>query len=657
MGLLNIYSTLLANWLNGGSFSKRNKMQATDILPDYNLIYTKAKIKKVFRITGIKPENVDLDFVSYLRDEMFNLNPDVEMIINITQYPTNVSVTSDKFNRAMSKASEGYSTYREAYESQGGLARLTGKTYRLPGGGRLRISKERLDDLKQGFLSYVGLYNHCSSGGTCALTEVFIELVGDNQKDLKRAADDLWGLTAPLNFGLEEVKSVLKTYLEEFGPAVPMRPKLNKKFLPQLLFTDENAAAFSPYKSRGLVGGKGLLMGVDFRSRLPFMIDIFSAPSAEVFLLMGKTGSGKTYAAWQIALSALARNEYVTAIDIKGREWARLAPFVNTKIITFDERNACFVNTMRLDDLDLSKVNANELFDTAIKGTVNLLMLIVNLGENEGAAGDLELVLREAIMKLYSLNGVDPNNPISFKNTANLKYADILPVMETLATTRTYTEAQRKMVSLARARCYAYIGPSGIFAGAFRNEITLNDVLETPLVIYEFNKNQNAMTDSMDVLRIFMVQFLDSKKKAMLRERNKFLFAFYEELQRCDQFGNLLSYICAEVTGSRSNNAVVVLLLNSLKVLQGPEAQDIRSNITSFVCGNVESNDIRTIEEDFNNPWLAHQLSLFAKRPNVYRNCFAASVDTGKEILQTVYKVQFPQDLATRFRTRTVLEE
>lgn len=653
MKLLDIYSSLIANWLNGGNFIRRNKMQATDIVPEYNVIFTKSAVKKVYRISGIKPDNVDISFVDYIRDQMFQLNPNVEVAISIVNNPIKVDVNADKFIRAMTRASDAYVTYKEAFDSQPALARLTGKTYRLPGGGRLKLSKERLDDLYQVFLSYQYVYSHVSAGGSLSLTHIFIEITGKDLKEVRVAGEDLRSLLGPLNIGCEEVRGALRAYLSECGPAMPMPTKFNKKFLPQLLFTEENMAAFMSYKSRGLVGGPGVLLGVDAHSRLPFSVDIFSAPSAQVFLLMGKTGSGKTYSAWQMALSALANGEYVTAIDIKGREWVRLAEFVDTKILTFDERNPSFVNTLRLDDLHASKSNAHELFNTAVRGTVNLLSLIVNLNENEGNLSDLELVLREAVNKLYSMNHVSPNNPESFKNTRHLKYADILPILDSLGTTASYTSAQKQMLTLARTRCHAYFGDSGIFSEAFRNEITLSDVMNAPLVIYEFNKNQNAMTDSLDVLRIFMVQYLDSKKKAMLREQGKFLFCFYEELQRCDQFGNLLEYICADVTGSRSNNAVIVLLLNSLKVLQGERARDIRSNITSFICGNVEDNDINSIEEEFNRPWLAQQLRLFMRYPNTYRNCFAAMVDTGRNVYQTVYKVEFPEYLSVKFQTRT----
>lgn len=653
MKLLDIYSMIFANWLNGGNFVHRNRIGPQDVIPEYNMIFTKSSVRKVYRISGIKPDNVELAFIDYIRDKMFILHPNVEVMISVHNYPVRLDVTSDKFNRAMTRASEAYTSYKEAFDSQSGLARMTGKTYRLPGGGRLRLSRERLDSLYQVFLSYYYLYNYISGGGTVCQTEVFIEVVGKQASKVVSACNDLYGLLGPLNIGCEELHGVLKTYLLEFGIATPPPMKMNKKFLPQLLFTDENTAAFSSYKSSGLVGTGGVIMGVDYKSRLPFSVDLFEAPSAQVFLLMAKTGMGKTYSAFQMAISALALGEYVTAIDIKGREWAKLSDFVQTKILTFDERHPSFVNTLRLDDVRATKQTAGELFNTAVKGTVSLLMLIVNLQENEGNPSDLELVLREAVMKLYTMRGVDPVNPASFSKTSTFKYSDILPLLEDLSNTVTYTQAQKKMVTLARSRCHAYLGDSGLFADAFRNEITLGDVMDSSLVIYEFNKNQNAMTDSLDVIRIFMVQFLDSKKKAMLREKGKFLFCFYEELQRCEQFGNLIEYICADVTGSRSNNAVVILLMNSLKVLQGKRAQDIRSNITSFLCGRVEEPDIRVIRDEFNKPWLAKQLELMEAHPNAYRNCFVAMVDTGAHLHQTMYRVELPDYLSEHFKTRT----
>lgn len=659
MKLSDIYSYLIANFLNSGAFAKPGRLEATSIDTQYNSIFTKSSVKQIYRVMGIKPDNMDTAFIDYLKDKMFELNPNVEMDLVVYNTPIRMSVTDDKFSRNFTKSAEAYSTYKEVFDSQQGIARLTGKTYKLPGGGRVRLSKERLSDLYQVYISYKYLFDYLSSGGTCSLTSIFIEFIGQDLRDVKRAGDDLYGLLSSLDMGCQVVKSATKSYYLQFGPAVgsPVTG-LNKRFLPQMLFTDENSAAWSTYKSRGLVGGgKGaLLFGMDFRSRLPFSVDLFKSGGAENFLLIGKTGSGKTYAAFQIALSALALNIHVSAIDIKGREWSKLSKYADTKIISFDSGHSNFVNTLRLDDLEVDSSNSVELFETAVRATVQLFILIVNLQEDEGNRVDAELVLREAVLKIFANSRVDPLNSITFKDTASLRYSMVLPILESLSVTATYTEGQKKITKLLRSRLYSYFGESGMFAEMFRNEITLSDILNTQLVIFEFNKNQNA-ADNMDIIRTFMIQHLVSKKQTYRKNNNQYLVSFFEELQRCENFGNLLEYICSETTGARSNNAIIFLLMNSLKVLQGKSGQDIRSNITSIISSTCEDNDIVSLRDEFGREWLAHQLELFADKPQQYRNCFAAHIDNGVSVLETVYKVEVPDEISRQFRTRTIVED
>ena len=224
------------------------------------------------QVIGIKPINIDICFIDYIRDRMFEMHPDVEVNINVVEYPVRLEVNSEKFKRALNRADESYSTYREAFESQGAMARLTGKVYRLPNGARLKLSKEKLEALEQVQTSYTYLYSHVTGGGTVSLTKIFIELCAKDRRAIKRAENDLYGVMGSANVGIQPVKAANKAYLLEMGPAVPAAKTLTKKFLPQLLFSDENTAAFSSYKSRGLVGGGrgALLLGMDFRSRLPF---------------------------------------------------------------------------------------------------------------------------------------------------------------------------------------------------------------------------------------------------------------------------------------------------------------------------------------------------------------------------------------------------
>lgn len=653
-GLLDIYSFYIAHFLNSGGFLRKGKLSATSIKTDYNVIMTKQAIKKIFKVNVIKPINKDLAFLDLIRDKMFEECPNVSTTFNLSSTPTQLNITSEKFINSFSRAADKFEVYKEVFESQDGVAKITGKTYKLAGGVSVKLSKQHLDNLRQGYESFNYVYQYVGNGGSVSQVNLFIEAVGKNIKDLNRYTQRLYSLCTQLDIDCSEVRGATKAFLNEFGPATPPPVKINKKFQPQLLMSDENISAFSTYKSRGLVGGSGILFGMDYRSKLPLCINLFETAAAQVCVIGGKTGSGKTFAAFQLALSLAAEDIAISAIDIKGREWVKLSKYLPCTIITFDEKNPSFVNTLRLDDMPATTENSSELFNTAINGTVMLLSLIVGLTEGDERAPDLHMFLREAVCKLYSINNVNPDNPNSFVNTKYLNYKDLMPILSDLTLCASYTDEQKNIATLARSRCYAYLGESGLFADAFKNEITLQSVINSPLVIYEFNKNSGAMTDALDIIRIFMVQFLDTKKKAYLKQEHKFLACFYEELQRSHQFGNLLEYICADVTGSRSNNVLVFLLLNSLKVLNISRSQDIKSNITSFIMGRMEKMDAKIMREDFGQYWIADQLDIFNDKPMEYPNCFAAHIETGAHKYETVYKVVTPKSVTETFTTRDV---
>lgn len=119
----------------------------------------------------------------------------------------------------------------------------------------------------------------------------------------------------------------------------------------------------------------------------------------------------------------------------------------------------------------------------------------------------------------------------------------------------------------------------GRYANAFSNELTLNDILDTPFVVYSFGKNANGELDTLDTIRVFMVQFLDSKKHEIRKNLGLHTIAFYEELQRCVNSNVLIKYITSRVTGSRSSNVTVFLLLNALSAFNSEELAQIKPTL------------------------------------------------------------------------------
>lgn len=462
---------------------------------------------------------------------------------------------------------------------------------------------------------------------------------------------ELMSLLGSLNVGFKEIVGRIGTYLSNFGPATYIRDDV-RRFAPMLM-SNENLTEQMPYKTKGLVGGKGLLLGLDAETKLPLMVDFFNSGAAQVIMMLAKSGAGKTFSAFQIALSLIALDIHVSAIDIKGREWRKLLKFVDGVEINMDDENPRFVNTMRLDDFGCTRENCEYYFRMAVRATVNLLSIMVNLKPEEGNVTDLETILEQAVLKYFSQNNVDSKNPKTFVNTRRMKYADIIDIISDLATTKSYSEDQRELCSVIRTRCSTYFVTEGRYSKAFKNEITVAEVLRKPLVIYSFNKNADVMLDTMDTLRVFMVQYLDTKKQSIRKEQKLHTAAFYEELQRSNQFGKLVETISHAVTGSRSNNVMIFLLLNAVSVFNNNELNAIKSNITTKIVGKLEDGDIDLLVKEYGCKPIQKQLEkINDKSTNRWQNCFAILYDTGVDVDKAIYRTVVPQYMLEQFKTR-----
>lgn len=400
-----------------------------------------------------------------------------------------------------------------------------------------------------------------------------------------------------------------------------------------------------------------IVTSTEFLSRntktLPLMVDFFNSGAAQVIMMLAKSGAGKTFSAFQIALSLIALDIHVSAIDIKGREWRKLLKFVDGVEINMDDENPRFVNTMRLDDFGCTRENCEYYFRMAVRATVNLLSIMVNLKPEEGNVTDLETILEQAVLKYFSQNNVDSKNPKTFVNTRRMKYADIIDIISDLATTKSYSEDQRELCSVIRTRCSTYFVTEGRYSKAFKNEITVAEVLRKPLVIYSFNKNADVMLDTMDTLRVFMVQYLDTKKQSIRKEQKLHTAAFYEELQRSNQFGKLVETISHAVTGSRSNNVMIFLLLNAVSVFNNNELNAIKSNITTKIVGKLEDGDIDLLVKEYGCKPIQKQLEkINDKSTNRWQNCFAILYDTGVDVDKAIYRTVVPQYMLEQFKTR-----
>ena len=648
MKLLDVYTENIANWISGGNLINRDKISSIGIKPAFDRVLTKQYIRKVWIITSL-PVYYQNIISQMIRNEMYLKCPDCKTIINTYNTPVNVNTTGDAFKRQMHHADNQFNEYADVFEQLQTDEQLTGKVIKLPNGRKIHIRREELERIREKRDSYQYVYISKQQGSAFFNTYFFIEALCPTKSDMIKYKRNFTEMLKQNDIYFKEVKGNVGSFLKNFGVASYIHEDV-KKF-DTMLFSDENLTSCTNYKTRGLVGGTGILFGMDFKTKLPFILNLFASSSGQVCLITGKTGSGKTYAAFQIALSLTADNVHCSVIDIKGDEWDRLSPYVKLVEINMDDTNPRFVNTLRLDDIECDESNSDAFYKMALRGTVQLLALMVNLQPNEGNPADLDTILEQAVTKLFTQRGVKPDDPLTFKKTHDMKYEEVLPILVDLAQSTSFSPDEIRLAGIARTRCSRYLSMEGRYADAFKNEITISEVIDTPLVIYSFNKNKEGIMDSLDTLRVFMVQFLDTKKQSIRKAQGLHTAAFYEELQRCDQFGKLVTYIAHSVTGSRSSNVIVFLLCNSLASFDTFDMAPIKSNITTKISGKLSPGDIEKLCVEYDAEDMRKDLEKI-KDGDKYEHCLAIKYDTGADTNEIMYKVVLPDDMVEQFRTR-----
>lgn len=656
MQLIDVYSEFIANWVSGGSLVSRDKISLLGIRPLYDRYLTNGYITKVWCVNAL-PVYYNKNITLAVRREMFKLMPGVKTVVSTVNTPAHINIQSDIYRRQLSRTAESYNRYRDVFESLREDEQLTGAVQMDADGRKIHINTQILNSIKQSYDSYSYVFQQASNGQGFYHTYYFIQASAKTKREMRLYTKHLRTLLDGEGIIYTEVKGNISQYLNNFCPNTYMQENV-KKYIP-MFCSQENIVSMLPYKSKGLIGNKGVLLGNDVQSWLPFWLDFTGSGAAQICMLLAGSGCGKTYMAFLIALGLAGLRIHWSAIDIKGNEWyEKLHHFMKVVKISMDDVNGRFVNFLRLDDLDCTAEDCVEAYDNAVRDTATLLSLMTKLTPTEGNPADLDHILETAINKVFASRDVIKTNPSTFSKSKGLKYQDVLDVINELMLSKSYTEEEIKICKLVRNRCSAYFSSEGRYSNAFKNEITVKEILDTPGIVYAFNKNAGADLDTLDTIRVHMAQGLDGRKILYRKRKKQYTAVFYEELQRCKQLEKLIQAMTHRITGSRSDNVIVFLLLNAISTFNNKQFAAIKSNITTMIVGKLDTEDIDILVESYGcAPIKDYMLAISNDEYESYRNCFAIHYDIGYKVDKAIIKAVLPKEIEEKFRTRDIADE
>lgn len=645
-----MYTEYLANYISGGHLIGRDKISSLGLKPVFDRYMTKTYITKVWYVYRV-PCHYSKNFTEGIRRLMFKAFPTVKTVVRVCAHPVNVDTESRIYKAKLTNVSTRLQRLQAVFSSARDDQRLTGQISDEDTLGRYRITREDIQNVKNEKDSLMYVYSEVNKGNAMFETYYIIQASAKDYRTLKKYSKKLRGLLQNEGIGCREVKGNMGEYLLNFCPATFNGTKTKIK---PVLMSEENLASQMSYRTKGLPTQKGLLIALDWQSKLPFFHNPFESSAGQVNMILSRTGWGKTYIAFGIALSAVGFDAHFSAIDIKGEEWCKLAPYVDMKVI--DMRG--FINTMRVDEIPCDEDDAPDVLREAVTLTSMLIYMMTDLKENEGNKSDLIDIVDQAVLKYYAKLGVFENKPETFVRSKNMNYRELMSIVAELKSTASFNSQQKAMCDLIRTRCSKFFSPSGKYYESFKDEITVGDILNTPAVIYSMDKNAGGELDLLDSIRVFECQALDSKKHQVRKRQHKHTFAFYEELQRCQHNEMMINYISSRVTGSRSSNVTVYLILNAVSVFEADSLKQIKSNITTKIVGKVTREDIQYLSEHMDCKEIEDYMLAIndESKINRYRNCFAIQYDTGVNVGKAIIKADFPDDIRESFNTRDVME-
>lgn len=684
MGKLRMYGYYFMNFLTRGARLKKGEIAADALVTKYNSVLTRRYTRKIIVIKKFPTLDVGNPMARIIRSELVRKFPGVKVFIHIDSDPKNINIKDLVYLRRYAKAEERFYKYQEEFESMTGSEKVTGKQYRGPNGRKFIVRESDYKKERENFRSYKYVTESLQNREFMFFDSFyFVELLIPDDVDVNLVLEEVGVICDKGGVIYEIIEAKTSQFLDNFSLTSTCKTK--NKF-PSMLFSSENLALNSSFMSPGLVGGYGILHGINKLSGLPLIINYFNSGGAKVGMIMSESGGGKTFLAFFLALQFIADGIHCSVIDIKGGEWIALKAF-GIKCIEIDmsSKSGNFVNLMRLDDIVTPTTSYEDLvdyLDMAKVGTVQLLSTMVDIQPDEGHPMDVEAILRDAVSKVFSKlteKGFNEHQPKTYHLTSSLTYKMVIDEVREFGKhavsnkedAMNYDAKKAALCRLIIQRCSMFIDDASSNC-ILKNEITLGQVLDSELVIYSMGKNSDSQTNIVDTVRVFMIQYLDVKKHNIRKKKSLHTVAYYEELQRCGDMHQIVKFISAMVTGGRSNNLAIFLLLNAISTFDNEAFAPIRSNITLYLIGKIKGDDINSLCDNFDCEDMREYL--YSINPNADKNLTEEErskkqkLDFGNSFAikfrvdettydKTIFRLELPAKFKTKLKTTTERKE
>lgn len=432
-------------------------------------------------------------------------------------------------------------------------------------------------------------------------------------KDFERMCEHRTGLQ------VRRVTGVIADTVSDFSPFSAEMTKESKRKIRSTFTSDELRAQWHPFE-QGIVGYGTTYLGTNIETHSPvfhqFKRDV---TDAEIVIILGMSGSGKSYLMKLLSTQLAANDNMIMTInDYEGGEYKGLGVLLEKdfQVVSLDlgMGSGRYLDPVPLvptgdDEMDLT------LFTRSRKNVIDLFRAVAGK-ETLSTYPWIRLIIERGVDLFYSSKGVSQE----VSTWSNLEGCSIYSVYEYLKEYRpsfddlliSVTAEDKKVLkeedirelyknalqAFQADRLYfletfgSYFDKSKKLNNYFTKPVYLSDIIDAKLVICDYNMRgvPESQLSELDAILIPMNAATVAYYRTVYPfSRGLYNVKIWEELQRFSSLPNAVEILKTPITGGRKAGDINIVASNDPAKLVEKDEYSLFANYTLAMVGKIKS--------------------------------------------------------------------
>jgi hypothetical protein len=445
-------------------------------------------------------------------------------------------------------------------------------------------------------------------------------------KDLEKSLQNKQG------FRITRITGNLSEYLKAISPFTGEMTKRERGLFPPTLVSDEITARYHTFE-QGVVGKGKVYLGTDIHT-LAHVFKTFkrSGTDAEVALILGMTGSGKSFDAKSLIMQLQGMKNMVGTInDYEGNEYTAFGKLLakHSKVVTLDFSvgSGYYYDPVPLRATGLPEID-NDLLEVSKEHIRSIFAAIIGPSNREKFAW-IDVILENGINSFYLDKGIT-HDLSTWKKSEGLTLYDVYEYMNLYEPAQESAEFKEQKLYLLE-KFAVYFDKEKKSNTYFTRPVTFEEISEADLVINNFamrgktEDNLSPLDSALIPMNAALISYIRSVASFA---RGKYNYKVWEELQRMSKLESAVTLLKTPLSGGRKLGDINIVISNDPGELLKEDKFNLFGSVNLLKIGLIPNDTVlKRICEVFNMPNMYPELVKIASAKEITEGDFSERGD------------------------------